>query len=159
MLASPGAAMALANRRLYDDLTGVDKLVTIFAAYYAPDTQSVIYANAGHSVAMYKPAGEPARILEATGMPLGIFDDADYEEQIVRLGPGDLLVVCSDGFPEANNQAEEMYGYDRLLAAVDGFAAHSAAEIGKLLSQSIAEFVVGHEQSDDQTIIVVKGKE
>lgn len=159
MLASPGAAMSLANRRLYDDLTGVDKLVTIFAAYYTPETRSVIYANAGHSVAIHKAAGEPARILEATGMPLGIFDDADYEEHVVRLDIGDLLVICSDGFPEASDVAEQMFGYDRLLHAIDDIADRSAAEIGKYLSEAVAEFVMGHEQSDDQTIIVAKGKE
>ncbi|MCB0152110.1 MAG: SpoIIE family protein phosphatase, partial [Caldilineaceae bacterium] len=71
----------------------------------------------------------------------------------------DLLVICSDGFPEASNVAEEMFGYDRLLHAIGDIAGRSAAEIGKYLSEAVAEFVMGHEQSDDQTIIVAKGKE
>jgi len=158
MLAAPSALMSLANMRLYDDLSSVDKLVTIFTGFYAPDTRTFVYANAGHSVAIYRPADSAARILEATGLPLGIFDETDFDEQIIRMLPDDLLVICSDGFPEASNPAGDMYGYERLLDAINHASNRSAAEIAAQLSEAVAEFAAGSEQSDDQTIIVIKGK-
>lgn len=159
MVASPGAVMALTNARLYDDLSNVNKLVTIFAGFYAPATRTVVYANAGHSVVIYRPVEGPVQILEATGLPLGIFDATDFEEQVIRLAGGDLLVMCSDGFPEASNHAGELYGYDRLLQVIEANHAGAAKEIAGLLAQEITEFAAGCEQSDDQTLIVMKGKE
>jgi sigma-B regulation protein RsbU (phosphoserine phosphatase) len=159
MLASPGAVMTLTNARLYDDLSNVSKLVTIFAGFYTPVTRTFVYTNAGHSVAIYRPAEGPARILEATGLPLGIFDVADFEELVVRLAGDDLLVICSDGFPEASNHAGDLYGYDRLLETIEAVHTSPVNEIAATLTREIAEFAAGCEQSDDQTIIVIKGKE
>lgn len=159
MLASPGAVMALTNARLYDDLSNVNKLVTIFAGFYTPATRTFVYTNAGHSVAVYRPVEGPAQILEATGLPLGIFDVADFEELVVRLAGDDLLVICSDGFPEASNHAGDLYGYDRLLEAIEAVHASPVNEIAATLAREVAEFAAGCEQSDDQTIIVIKGKE
>lgn len=159
MLASPGAVMTLTNARLYEDLSNVNKLVTIFAGFYAPTTRTFVYANAGHSVAVYRPVEGPARILDATGLPLGIFEAADFEELVVRLASDDLLVICSDGFPEASNHAGDLYGYDNLLQLIEAVHAQSPHEIASALSRAVAEFAAGCEQSDDQTIIVIKGKE
>jgi serine phosphatase RsbU (regulator of sigma subunit) len=159
MIASPAAALALANRRLYDDLTEVGKMVTVFVAYYDSETRTVTYANAGHSVVAYAPAGAPPTVLEATGVPFGIFDDTDFGEETLALGPGDLLVISSDGFAEAHNAAGELFGYDRLLAAIETAAVGTAEEISSGISEIVGEFVQGHEQSDDQTLIVLRGKE
>ena len=82
-----------------------------------------------------------------------------FEEQIIRLASGDLLVICSDGFPEASNHAGELYGYERLLQAIDANHSKPVHEIAALLSHAISEFAAGCEQSDDQTLIVIKGKE
>lgn len=159
ILASPGTVMTLTNARLYEDLSNVNKLVTIFAGFYAPATRTFVYANAGHSVAVYRPVEGPAQILDATGLPLGIFEAADFEELVVRLASDDLLVICSDGFPEASNHAGDLYGYDNLLQLIEAVHAQSPHEIATALSRAVAEFAAGCEQSDDQTIIVIKGKE
>ncbi|HAJ38103.1 MAG TPA: hypothetical protein DCL15_20725, partial [Chloroflexi bacterium] len=78
---------------------------------------------------------------------------------VVRLASDDLLVICSDGFPEASNHAGDLYGYDNLLQLIDAVHTQSASEIAAALSHAVAEFAAGCEQSDDQTIIVIKGKE
>lgn len=159
LIASPAAAMALANRRLYDDLTEVGKMVTVFVAYFDPTTRTLTYANAGHSVVAYAPAGGRPAVLEATGVPFGIFDDADFGEEVLALGPGDMLVISSDGFAEAHNAAGELFGYDRLLTAIEAAMGGAASQVSDAISTTVAEFVLGHEQSDDQTLIVLCGKE
>lgn len=157
-LASPAAALAQVNAHLYEDLAAIGKFVTLFTGVYVPAERSLRYANAGHSVAIYRPSGGPPQILEPTGMPLGILQDTQYEEAVLPFARGDLLMVCSDGFPEAFNQAGEMFGYARLLRILDDVAQEkTAAEIGATLLAEVSAFMGNCEQSDDQTLIVMKG--
>ena len=97
--------------------------------------------------------------MEATGVPLGIFDDTDFGEETLPFGPGDLLVVCSDGYAEAHNDANEIFGYDNLAACIAAVADRPIQEVYTHIVDTVAAFVQGREQSDDQTIIVLKGKE
>ena len=117
------------------------------------------YANAGHSVITYSAHGGSAQMLEATGLPLGIFPDAEYDEVALPFGAGDVLVVASDGFAEAHNNAYTLFGYDRLLAAIDAAAHLPARQIADHLLAEVAQFVQHCEQSDDQTLIVLRGIE
>ena len=158
-VASPAAVLALANHRLYDDLSEVNKFVTIFISYYSPDACTLTYANGGHSVITYSARGAAAKIVEPTGMPLGILPDTDYEEVTLPFGPGDLLVIASDGFAEAHNNDYELFGYNRLLAAIDRAAHLPARQIADALIAEVTHFVQHCEQSDDQTLIVLKGVE
>lgn len=158
-VASPAASLALANHRLYADLSEVSKFVTAFAAFYSPQQRTLTYANAGHSVITYSAHGGSAQMLEATGLPLGIFPDAEYDEVALPFGAGDVLVVASDGFAEAHNNAYTLFGYDRLLAAIDAAAHLPARQIADHLLAEVAQFVQHCEQSDDQTLIVLRGIE
>ena len=154
---APSVALVLANRRLYDDLSEVNKFVTVFAAFYSPQQCTLTYANGGHSVITYSPHGGGARIIEPTGMPLGVFPDVEYGEETLPFGPDDLLVVASDGFAEAHNDEHEMFGYDRLLAAINAAAHLPARRIADDLLAQVAAFAGPCEQADDQTLIVLKG--
>jgi serine phosphatase RsbU (regulator of sigma subunit) len=158
-VSSPAAALTVANRRLYEDLSEVSKLVTVFVAYYSPCQRTLTYANGGHSLVIYAPAGGATRVLEATGVPFGIFDDTDFLEETIAMGPGDTLVISSDGFAEAHNAASEIFGYEHLLEVVRD-ASHLPAEaLYAHIAAEIAAFVQDFEQSDDQTLIIVQGKE
>ena len=77
--------------------------MTFVVAYCSPTQGTITDANAGHSVVIYVPAGGTASIVEATGFPFGIFDETDFGEETLSMGPGDLLVISSDGFAEAHN--------------------------------------------------------
>jgi serine phosphatase RsbU (regulator of sigma subunit) len=158
-VASPAAALALANHRLYDDLSEVSKFVTVFAAFYSPQQHTLTYANGGHSVITYSALGGAAQVLEPTGLPLGIFPDAQYDEVTLAFGVHDVLVVASDGFAEAHNEAYELFGYDRLLTAINAAAHLPARQIADHLMAAVMQFVQHCEQSDDQTLIVLKGIE
>ncbi len=72
---------------------------------------------------------------------------------------GDVLVVATDGFSEASNASGEMFGYERLLHLLEQIASLSAEEIASEMFHRILQFSEGQEQSDDQTIIVLKGIE
>lgn len=155
--ASPAALLAIANEDLYDDFTEVTMFATVFVAVYEPAQRELTYANAGHSPVIYCPKGGQARLLEADGPALGILPDSLSFDQRLTLSTGDILVIATDGFPEANAPDGEMFGYRRLLDLVQANANATALQIAEALWDEVGAFSADSPQSDDQTVIVMKG--
>lgn len=155
--ASPAAVLARANEDLYDDLTRLDAFVTTFAAQYDQTTRTLRYANAGHAPVIFRPHGGSARLMEPDGVPIGVLPVSLCENYTLDFGPGDLLVVTTDGFNEAGMTSGALFGYERLLQLVDGFADQPAQVIARGLYDAVEEFAAGQPQDDDQTLIIVKG--
>lgn len=155
----PAAILSRANEYLYDDFSTLDTFATAFVACYQPESQIMQYANAGHAPVLYRPAGGAARMLEADGVPVGVLPISLCENQTIDFGPGDVLVVATDGFSEANNPRGELFGYERLLQLLDQAADQPAQVIAKMLFDAIYDFSSGRPQDDDQTVIVIKGVE
>jgi phosphoserine phosphatase RsbU/P len=68
-----------------------------------------------------------------------------------------VLIVATDGFSEARNLDDEMFGHDRLLNLVDQVADRSAHAIADALFEAVDRFGGGRPQDDDQTLVVIKG--
>ena len=156
-LATPQALFEHALNNLYDDFTNTGLFVTAFAGRYYPQDHRLVYANAGHSPVIYRPAGGSARILEADAPPLGVLPTSLSVDHSLQVEPGDVLLVATDGFNEARNASDEMFGYERLLALVNSAAARNAAEIAALCYAQVDTFCDGFPQEDDQTLVVIKG--
>lgn len=155
----PDELLALTNELMYEDFSEVGMFATVFIGqYHAPD-RLFSYVNAGHSPVIYRPAQGQAAMLEPDWPPLGVLPVAMCDNQQIQLGPGDLLVIATDGFSEAENEAGALFGYDRLLALVNQLADRSAEEIRDALFDAIALFAGRQPRSDDQTLVVVKGAE
>jgi sigma-B regulation protein RsbU (phosphoserine phosphatase) len=154
---TPEVVMKNSNEDLYEDFIQVGMFATAFIGQYQPHSQKLLYANAGHSPVIYRPAGGPARLLEADSTPIGVLRVSLCKNHQVLLGPGDLLIVGTDGFSEARNPNDEMFGYERLLSLTDSLAESSARAISDALFEAIDRFGVGRPQDDDQTLVVIKG--
>ena len=96
-----------------------------------------------------------AELLKVSGLPLGTFDDVDYEELSVELAPGDAFVFFSDGVSEAVRGHEE-YGVKRLRRALEAHGARPATELGEGLLADLERFVEEETPVDDITLVVVK---
>jgi sigma-B regulation protein RsbU (phosphoserine phosphatase) len=155
--ASPAQVLDGANAELYDDFTEVAMFATAFVGQYNPNTQALCFANAGHSPVIYCPSGGPARLLEADGTALGVLPVSLCEDYALPFGPGELLIMGTDGFSEATNAAGEMFGYERLLRLVESLADKPAEAILDALFAAIGSFAAGHLQEDDRTLVVAKG--
>ena len=94
--------------------------------------------------------------LEATGMPVGLMEAAEFPVAEARLAPGDKLVVYTDGVTEAQNLAGEFFGKRRLKEIVAEQAAHSCAALHDAIQQGVAAFTQGAPQADDITVLVVE---
>jgi sigma-B regulation protein RsbU (phosphoserine phosphatase) len=85
-----------------------------------------------------------------------MFDFASYQSRTFRLDKGDILVVYSDGLPDAENRREEMFGKERLLRTIEREAPSGGHAIERRLLEAIEEFTEGTPQTDDITFVVVE---
>ena len=127
--------------------------------YFVWDDQNrtLQVANSGLPRPIYCHNGK-TQIVEATGLPLGLFDDAQYDEFTFQTEPEDLFVFFSDGILDATNRAGELFGRDRLDRMVAECSTDSAQSIVKTIFKAAAEHASGVETFDDQTVVAIKVK-
>ncbi len=153
---TPSGLLDYTGADLYTEFALAGMFATVFTATYNPLDQCLRYANAGHSPVIFRRAGGKARLLGADGTPLGICQTSGCVDRELKLAPGDLLVMATDGFSEVRNSAGEMLGHDRLLWLVDKIGRHPVSTIGQLLFRAISHFQGKNQQEDDQTLVVMK---
>jgi sigma-B regulation protein RsbU (phosphoserine phosphatase) len=116
---------------------------------------SFTYCNAGHNPPiLVTPAG--MRRLEVGGVVLGLFEQATFSEETLRLRPGDFVVAFSDGVSEALNEAGEEFSDERLLARVHEHRAGTPQEVLDALLKDVRAFCGDAPQSDDVTLVMVR---
>jgi serine phosphatase RsbU (regulator of sigma subunit)/anti-sigma regulatory factor (Ser/Thr protein kinase) len=152
-LVAPGAVLARANDLLSAEMP--EKMfVTCLYIVLDPSTGHVVYANAGHNLPYVRTA---AGVVEfrATGMPLGLLPGLTYEEKEADIGPGDSVLLYSDGIIEAHSPTGEMYGFPRLKA--DMATDLAGAELLDELLERLHAFTGGAwEQEDDITMVALR---
>jgi sigma-B regulation protein RsbU (phosphoserine phosphatase) len=97
-------------------------------------------------------------VIEATGLPLGLFDDADFDEFSFKAKPGEMFVFFSDGILDARNKAGDMFGRHRVEEIVAHCAEVSADCVVQSLFKAVTEHAAGVETFDDQTVVAIKVK-
>ncbi len=156
--ARPGELLTYLNSHLtrqYTRQTG--NFMTAFYAVFDPVGGTLTYASAGHNPPRLLRSADGARFAlnRAQRLPLGIRPDEVYSEQTVSLQAGDEVVFFTDGVIEAVNMAGDVFGSDRIDAALA--AQHPTAEL--LIQRILREFTTfttGVPAADDRTIVVVK---
>jgi phosphoserine phosphatase RsbU/P len=133
-----------------------NRFITFFYGILDAAGGQLEFANAGHNPPILIRASGKVELLEDGGPVLGILSIAQYNEQRVPFGSGDLLVIYSDGVTEAVNTAEEEYGEERLIQILKERRGDSADVIMRGVMESVQRFTSGAPQSDDITIIVAK---
>ena len=131
------------------------RFVTMFYGVLQPDG-TLRYCNAGHNPPVLVTSTGVKR-LTTGGLIVGLFDDAEFEEETLQLAAGDLLVVFSDGISEAENDAEEEFGDDRIIQSIQ--ATTDSAEPRVVLDRLFAhlrEFTVSALQADDMTALILR---
>jgi sigma-B regulation protein RsbU (phosphoserine phosphatase) len=115
----------------------------------------LVYCNAGHNPPLIIGVNGFRR-LEVGGPIVGLFESAAYEEETVKLAPGDWLVVFSDGVSEAMSATGEEYGEGRILAVVQQHASVEPQKLLEALFSDVRDFARGAPQSDDITAMILR---
>ncbi len=133
------------------------QFVSLIYAVWDDRNRAVKIANSGLPRPLYVHDGK-IEIIEATGLPLGLFDDAEYDEFTFKAKPGDMFVFFSDGILDARNRAGDMFGRHRTEAIIAGCADISADCVVKSLFKAVTEHAAGEEAFDDETVVAIKVK-
>jgi serine phosphatase RsbU (regulator of sigma subunit) len=154
---SVGETMIRANRRIKQDIKS-GMFVALLYAVIDTENGSIGLCSAGQTQPILLAAKTAeATLVETEGdtFPLGILDEAEYEETTLPIEPGDKVVFYTDGIVEAMNKQEEMYGFERLNDVVVSSRAENAGTLMNDIIQDVSDFTGDTPQHDDLTIIVV----
>ena len=150
--------LATANSLLCCDLDG--RFVTCFLGMLDPITAGMTYASAGHGPLLFYDYQEDEFAEQgATGLPMGIMDDSDYDQIVAKqFSSGDFAAITTDGFFEAANAEGEMFGMERLRNILRENRDLTSAEMIERICAAVEDFTQGVKQADDLTVIIVKKK-
>ena len=150
----PEQTMARLNRFFLERTAG-EKYATIF--YGTIEASGMLrYVNAGHCPPLLVRAGGGIERLRASGLPAGMLEEAEYEARVVTLGPGDMLVLYTDGLTEAEDPDGRPFGEGGLLEVVRANRAGGSRALLAALDQAVTRFAQGTVQKDDMTLMVVE---
>ncbi len=151
----PSEVIHRSNILLYRN-TDSDKFVTLFYGCLHPDSHELCYCNAGHDYPLLiRRNGEILR-LSTGGTVLGFVAPSPFEQTVLMLEPGDLLVVYSDGLTEAMNPGEEEFGEQRLIRFFVERRHLPLADLQGALFSEIEAYTCGLLQADDMTLLMVR---
>jgi sigma-B regulation protein RsbU (phosphoserine phosphatase) len=129
--------------------------ITLAYAVWEPKTRRLRLANSGMPLPILVRRGRCYPI-RAEGVPLGLLEQADYQETVTELQPGDLLALFSDGLVEAMDPAYEEFGVRRLENVLRQNARRPVEQIASATFAEIAKYERGRPRRDDQTLLVVR---
>jgi phosphoserine phosphatase RsbU/P len=148
------AVVQLLNQQIYSR-TSANKFASFFYAVYDDAGLTLTYCNAGHNPPLYF-NGDGVQRLTTGGTVVGIFPDAEFEQETLPLHAGDLLLAYTDGIVESVNEYGEEFGEDRLIGIIQSSRHLAAEEIQKTVVQEVLNWSFEEERDDDMTILVAK---
>jgi sigma-B regulation protein RsbU (phosphoserine phosphatase) len=143
--------LSLAERRI------AAQFVSIIYAVWDDEARTLVVANSGLPRPIYCHDGK-IELIEAAGLPLGLFDVADYDEFSFKAKPGDMFVFYSDGILDARNRHGHSFAQERVEAIVSACATKSADCVVNEIFKAVTEHAAGVEAFDDQTVVAIKVK-
>jgi serine phosphatase RsbU (regulator of sigma subunit) len=155
----PAAAIARLNEVLYPQTSAVDKFVTLVLAVLNPATHVVTLVSAGNPVPLLfrRARGKlrSAMPLEAVGFPVGLSEHATYACTQLKLAPGDVLMLFSDGIADARNPAGKPFGSAGFRRAVKDQPRGTPRSLGERVISLVKRHAAGHVPFDDITLLCV----
>jgi hypothetical protein len=144
--------------RLVSDHGSRERCTTLFWAYFERHSRMLHYINAGHSPPLlFRPDRRNTVLRLRKGGPiLGLIPRPPFHQGAVRLEPGDVLVLYSDGIVEAANSSGEQFGESRLRQNVEDSLAMTAPAIRDRILSSVRSFTGLSVPDDDRTLMVVR---
>ena len=156
---TPGSVFTQANEQLCEG-NDAGLFVTAWMGILEISTGQFTYVNAGHNPPLIKRAGGKFEWLKSRpGFVLAGMEGVRYRENTLQLEPGDRLYLYTDGVTEATNADQELYGEERLLAALNEAPDLPVEELLPRIKDSIDTFVGDADQFDDITMLGLSYKE
>ncbi|MDD1717546.1 MAG: SpoIIE family protein phosphatase [Methanoregulaceae archaeon] len=153
----PAKAIYDANNIITQDSKS-GMFVTLFFGTLRETDRTLTYVNAGHNPpVVFRSRDETIEELMPTGIVLGAVENQEYSSRTLPIGPGDVVVMYTDGVTESINAQENFFGEDRLHTIIRDSARLTAQEILDRILSGVQEFTADMPQFDDITLLVIKG--
>jgi len=153
------AAIAESLDREMATTSGSRLYVTLFIGIFDPASRRLQYVNAGHNPQFVLRPGQALEKMHATGIPIGLLAGRGYTHRDVSLASGDLLFFYTDGCVESENEADEMFGTDRLerlLVSIGSSGPSTPDRVLQQVEESVTTFRGTREPNDDATMMAVR---
>ena len=152
---APGAVLSEVNH-LLSERNDTMMFVTVIYAVFDPNTAGLTYSNGGHPPPLVLHKDGSSTLLPLTdGVMLGIVPDAQFEEKVVTLSPGDTVFFYTDGVTEAMNEHDEEFGVNRLRDIAGSSGPRSPKDFNLSVMAAIKEFAGMTPQFDDITCLTL----
>ena len=153
---SPHEVLEKVNNQLCEN-NDAEMFVTVWLGLLEISSGRLTCANAGHEYpVLRRNGGDFELIKDKHGFVLAGMEGSRYREYEIVLEKGDQLYVYTDGVPEATDASEELYGAQRMLAALNQNAGSAPEETLKRVKQDIERFVGEAPQFDDITMLSIE---
>ena len=130
--------------------------VTLVYGVLDPHSHQFRFANAGHNRPYFRDADGGVRRLDRGGLALGFLPDHTYQEAHVSFAPGEMLLLYSDGIPEAMNPAREQFGDERLIALLKARGNGSPQALIDAIIEAVTQHAGDAPPNDDMTLLAAK---
>lgn len=152
----PEQLLQITNQRILTDIDA-GMFVTLFYGVLDPHTGLLTYSNAGHPPPyLFSPDGHPGTIsLPGSGMPLGVSEEASWQQGNQEIFPGSMLLLYTDGVIDAQNPFGEFLGEEGMLNIIQTRVGQSAISIQETLLATLGDFAGAEPQVDDITLMTL----
>ncbi|MGI6265347.1 MAG: SpoIIE family protein phosphatase [Acutalibacteraceae bacterium] len=155
---SPAEILARTNETICQN-NREEMFVTVWLGILEISTGKLTAANAGHEYPVLMQAGETFELVkDKHGFVIGGMDGMRYKEYELLLKPGAKLFLYTDGVPEATNAGSELFGTERMLAALNDNTGAAPQELLHQVRRAVDDFVQDAEQFDDLTMLGLEYK-
>jgi len=152
----PGELCSRVNKVICSNIAA-NRFITFFYCLCDTRENRLIYTRAGHDAPiLFKPDGSYTRLREG-GAVLGVFPDWEYDQNEVAFGPGDRLLLFTDGVTEVRNSGGEEFGEPRLIDVMRRNRFLGAYDLQVKVMRTVAEFS-GGEFQDDATLLAMSAE-
>ena len=158
-IGEPGGVLSEVNDLLNED-NETAMFVTVLYAVYNPESGVITYANGGHNPPVIIHTDGSSTMLPMTGgIALGVAPGFRYEQSTFNLGPGETIVLYTDGVTEAMNAHGDEFGVDRLRQLFEGAPPRHPKEAVDAILEAVHAFAGDTPQSDDITCLTLRRSE
>jgi sigma-B regulation protein RsbU (phosphoserine phosphatase) len=131
--------------------------VTLFYGILNTATGALEYSNAGHNPPYaFSPDGQFRPLKDRCGPMLGVFEGAQYPTRRAEIGPGEGVLVFTDGVTEARNWNGDFYEEWRLEEYLAAHASRPVDEMVRGLHAEVERFEAGAQRADDITVLALR---
>ncbi len=152
---SAGEVMQMVNGHI-TRLQKSTQFVTVLYGILDLQTNEFSYARAGHEPPLVlHPNGVVERIPHSSGMAIGLWENVRLDERTIRLAPGDILFMYTDGMTDCRSPEGEAFGLDRIKETLSKLTNYNAQQVCDFMLETLKNYQQGAKQDDDVTLVAV----